>query len=222
VRGVRDEAALPLDRVLEGGEAHPQLLDVGGLLEDVVRLQHLAADLLLLARLDAGEAPRAVRVDLADLVREETARRLEQVRAEGLEDAPAEAVVTGSRSQLARVLGNLLDNAQRHAREQVLVRVRGTQGWAVLTVADDGPGVPEGERERVFERFVRLDDARARDDGGAGLGLAIVREIVARHGGTITLGEAAGGGALFTVRLPSAGGGPEDAVRGGGSLAGDR
>jgi signal transduction histidine kinase len=74
----------------------------------------------------------------------------------------------------------------------------------VLTVADDGPGVPEGDRERVFERFVRLDDARARDDGGAGLGLAIVREIVSRHGGTITLGDAPGGGALFTVRLPTA------------------
>nr|WP_151773768.1 HAMP domain-containing sensor histidine kinase [Streptomyces abyssomicinicus] len=222
---------------VEVAEAHPELLEVGGLLEDVVRLQHLAADLLLLARLDAGEEPRAVRVDLAALVREETARRPERVGAGEVE----EAVVAGSRGQLERVLGNLLDNAERHARERVVVRVRTVPagaadtgpgagpdtgpgaaggrrpGWAVLSVEDDGPGVPEGERERVFERFVRLDDARARDDGGAGLGLAIVREIVTRHGGTIALGRAPGGGALLTVRLPLAGPAGEDAGRGGGA-----
>jgi signal transduction histidine kinase len=203
---------------VEVAEAHPELLDLAGLREDVVRLQHLAADLLLLARLDAGEGSRTARVDLADLVREETARRPEPVRAAELE----EAVVAGSPGQLRRVLDNLLDNAQRHARERVVARVstvppaeadagraalrdRERPGWAVLSVADDGPGVPEGERERVFERFVRLDDARTRDDGGAGLGLAIVREIVTRHGGTISLGQAPGGGALFTVRLPLAG-----------------
>ncbi|MET8577754.1 HAMP domain-containing sensor histidine kinase [Streptomyces sp. NPDC005012] len=196
---------------VEVAAAHPALLEVGELLEDVVRLQHLAADLLLLARLDAGEGPRTARLDLAALVREETARRPEPVRAGELE----EAVVSGSRGRLERVLGNLLDNAQRHARERVEVRVRTERpdrgegagagpGWAVLSVADDGPGVPEDERERVFERFVRLDDARARDDGGAGLGLAIVREIVTLHGGTISLGQAPGGGALFTVRLPLA------------------
>ncbi|MEU3558156.1 sensor histidine kinase [Streptomyces fragilis] len=201
---------------VEVAEAHPELLETGELLEDVVRLQHLAADLLLLARLDAGEGPRAARVDLAELVREETARRPEPGRAGELE----EAVVAGSPGQLGRVLANLLDNAQRHARERVVARVRtepadtvgaggrgagGGRGWAVLSVEDDGPGVPEGERERVFERFVRLDDARARDDGGAGLGLAIVRELVTLHGGTISLGRGPDGGALFTVRLPLAG-----------------
>jgi signal transduction histidine kinase len=214
---------------VEVAGAHPELLEVGELLEDVVRLQHLATDLLLLARLDAGEEPRAVRVDLADLVREETARRPEPVRAGELE----EAVVAGSRGRLERVLGNLLDNARRHARERVVVRVRtepgGTAGagpagsrgagWAVLSVEDDGPGVPEAERERVFERFVRLDDARARDDGGAGLGLAIVREIVTRHGGTIALGRAPGGGALFTVRLPLAGPAGEGPGRDGAARA---
>ncbi|MEU9579713.1 sensor histidine kinase [Streptomyces chilikensis] len=214
---------------VEVAAAHPELLEVGELLEDVVRLQHLAADLLLLARLDAGEEPRAARVDLTALAREETARRPGPVRAGELE----EAVVAGSRGRLERVLGNLLDNAQRHARERVVVRVRTVPadtagagpaagrgpGWAVLSVEDDGPGVPEGERERVFERFVRLDDARARDDGGAGLGLAIVREIVTRHGGTITLGRAPGGGALFTVRLPLAGPAGGGADRGGAARA---
>jgi signal transduction histidine kinase len=110
--------------------------------------------------------------------------------------------VRGSRGQLARVLGNLVDNAQRHAQSGVRVAVREEGRWAVLEVADDGPGVPEGERERIFERFVRLDDARSRDDGGAGLGLAIARDVVVRHGGTLTVGTAPEGGALFGVRLP--------------------
>ncbi|MFE5208456.1 ATP-binding protein [Streptomyces sp. NPDC056600] len=232
---------------VEVAQVHPELLEAGELLEDVVRLQHLAVDLLLLARLDAGEGARAVRVDLAGLVREETARRPERVRAAELE----EAVVEGSPGQLGRVLANLLDNAERHARHRVVVRVRTestgatdagraaetgqaadaarvadagraadgararARGWAVLSVEDDGPGVPEDERERVFERFVRLDDARARDDGGAGLGLAIVREIVTLHGGTVSLGGAGGGGALLTVRLPLAGPAGEGTGHGG-------
>jgi signal transduction histidine kinase len=72
----------------------------------------------------------------------------------------------------------------------------------VLRVADDGPGVPAADRERIFERFVRLDDARSRDEGGAGLGLAIARDLVLAHGGSLAVGEAPGGGALFEVRLP--------------------
>ncbi len=73
--------------------------------------------------------------------------------------------------------------------------------WAVLRVEDDGPGVPEGQRERIFERFVRLDDARARDDGGAGLGLAIARDVAVRHGGSLAVRE----GSAFELRLPVAG-----------------
>lgn len=121
----------------------------------------------------------------------------------------AEAVeVAGSRGQLGRVLANLLDNAQRHARSAVAVSVRQSTGpdgsHAVLTVTDDGSGVPESDRERVFERFVRLDDARSRDDGGAGLGLAIARDVAVRHGGTLTVRDAPEGGALFELRLPLA------------------
>lgn len=93
------------------------------------------------------------------------------------------AEVAGSRGQLARVLGNLLDNGGRHARETVSVSVRREGDWAVLAVADDGDGVAEADRERIFERFVRLDAARSRDDGGAGLGLAIARDVAVRHGG---------------------------------------
>ncbi|MFF1450749.1 ATP-binding protein [Streptomyces sp. NPDC058274] len=181
---------------LEVGAAHPGLLDVGGAVEDTVRLQRLAADLLLLARLDAGEGPGEARFDLGALVREETAQRTGvTVTAESVE-------VAGSRGQLARVLANLLDNAHRHARSRVAVTLRAEDGWAVLGVADDGAGVPPDERERIFERFVRLDDARSRDDGGAGLGLAIARDVALRHGGTLTVREAPEGGALFELRLP--------------------
>ena len=115
----------------------------------------------------------------------------------------AEAVeVAGSRGQVGRILGNLLDNAQRHARSTVTVSVRRDGAWAVAEVADDGDGVAEADRERIFERFVRLDEARSRDDGGAGLGLAIARDVAARHGGTLTVRDAPAGGALFELRLP--------------------
>ncbi|GAA2507041.1 HAMP domain-containing sensor histidine kinase [Streptomyces gobitricini] len=190
---------------LEVGAAHPELLDVPGAVADTVRLQQLAADLLLLARLDAGERPGRGRVDLGALVREEAARRTGDrvpVRVEAVE---AEVEVDGSRGQLARVLGNLLDNAQRHAETAVAVRVRREGRHVVLTVADDGAGVPEPERERIFERFVRLDDARSRDEGGAGLGLAIARDVAVRHGGTLRVGRAPSGGALFELRLPGGG-----------------
>ncbi|MEV1063178.1 HAMP domain-containing sensor histidine kinase [Streptomyces sp. NPDC050263] len=183
---------------LEVGVAHPGLLDVAGAVEDTVRLQRLAADLLLLARLDAGERPADGRVDLAALARAETAGRPEvTVDAESVE-------VAGSRGQLGRVLANLLDNARRHARSAVGVRVRRVGDRAVVEVADDGDGVPEADRERIFERFVRLDDARSRDDGGAGLGLAIARDVAVRHGGTLTVRETPAGGALFELRLPIA------------------
>ncbi|MFH8988483.1 sensor histidine kinase [Streptomyces sp. NPDC017940] len=187
---------------LEVGAAHPGLLDVPGAVEDTVRLQELAADLLLLARLDAGEKPGRGRVDLAALAREELSQRTgDRV----VVTADLDSVeVAGSRGQLARVLGNLVTNAQRHARSGVTVTSRADGVWAVLEVADDGDGVPRQERERIFERFVRLDDARSRDEGGAGLGLAIARDVAARHGGTLTVDDSPGGGAVFVLRLPAA------------------
>ncbi|MGW6025688.1 ATP-binding protein [Streptomyces sp. NPDC055099] len=187
---------------LEVGAAHPELLDVDGAVEDTVRLQELAADLLLLARLDAGEKPGGGQVDLAALAREELSQRTRD-RVDVRMDLK-NVDVTGSRNQLARVLNNLVNNAQRHARSHVTVTTRAEGTWAVLEVSDDGDGVPEGERDRIFERFVRLDDARTRDDGGAGLGLAIARDVAARHGGTLTVKEAPGGGALFELRVPAA------------------
>jgi signal transduction histidine kinase len=189
---------------LEVAQAHPGLLELDGLLGDTVRLEHLAADLLLLARLDAGEQPRADRVELPALVREELAHRVGDRLPVGAGLGVDELAITGSRTQLARVLGNLVDNAQRHAATAVRVTLERRGDRAVLVVTDDGPGVPEADRERIFQRFVRLDDARSRDEGGAGLGLAIVRDVVGRHEGTIRVEPADPGGARFVVELPVA------------------
>ncbi|MEW9514915.1 sensor histidine kinase [Streptomyces bacillaris] len=190
---------------LEVAEAHPELLDLPGAVADTVRLQALAADLLLLARLDAGEKPGAARLEVGALVREEVSQRAGDripVTVEVAEDAAYE--VSGSRGQVARVVGNLLDNAQRHAEGLVAVSVAADGSGVRVEVRDDGAGVPEDERERIFERFVRLDDARSRDDGGAGLGLAIARDVAARHGGTLTVHRAPEGGAAFRLWLPRA------------------
>ncbi|MEU6046615.1 sensor histidine kinase [Streptomyces griseus] len=188
---------------LEVAEAHPELLDLPGAVADTVRLQVLAADLLLLARLDAGEKPGSATVELGALVREEVSQRAGDriaVRVEVPEGGAFE--VNGSRGQLSRVIGNLLDNAQRHAEGSVAVSVAADGHGVRVEVRDDGAGVPEEERERIFERFVRLDDARSRDDGGAGLGLAIARDVALRHGGTLTVHRAAEGGAAFRLWLP--------------------
>jgi len=199
---------------LEVGAAHPVLLDVPGAVKDVARLQRLATDLLLLARLDAGERPPArARVDLGELAREQVALARTAGGGDGVGGVGrvpvrtgllAEVEVAGSGRQLARVLANLIDNAQRHAATEVVVSVRAADdGRAVLEVADDGDGVPEDQRERIFERFVRLDGARSRDDGGTGLGLAIARDLARRHGGTLTATAREGSGAVFALELPA-------------------
>ncbi|MFG2006686.1 sensor histidine kinase [Spirillospora sp. NPDC048911] len=189
---------------LEVAAAHPELLDLDGLTEEVVRLQRLAADLLLLARLDAGErgvTPKPI--VLAGLLREEAGRRRAADRFPIGIEVEAGPLVLGSRDRLARALGNLLDNAQRHASSEVNITLREENDrWAVMDITDDGPGVPPDDRERIFERFVRLDDARSRDDGGAGLGLAIARELLGVEGGTLTVEAAPRGGAIFRIRLP--------------------
>ncbi|WP_324198732.1 sensor histidine kinase [Nocardia amamiensis] len=190
---------------LEVAQAHPDLLELDGLIDDTIRLEHLAADLLLLARLDAGEQPRSDRVDLTALVPDELAHRVGDRLAVDVAVPDEPIMVTGSRTQLARVLGNLVDNAQRHAKSSVRVAVEpSSDGQVLLTVTDDGPGVPPNDRDRVFQRFVRLDDARTRDEGGAGLGLAIVRDVVEHHGGTIHVTDGVAGGAHFVVTLPAA------------------
>jgi signal transduction histidine kinase len=113
--------------------------------------------------------------------------------------------VVGDTAGLRRVLRNLGENAARHARGQVSFALTERNATARLVVEDDGPGIPEDARDRVFERFVRLDDARARDDGGTGLGLAIVAEVIAASGGTVSVADGRRlGGARIEVVLPIA------------------
>jgi signal transduction histidine kinase len=162
----------------------------------------LAEDLLLLTRADEHTlALRRRPVDLDDLVFDE-ARRLRE--AIGLRvDTTAVSAGRGRRGRggLRRVLRNLGDNAARHAAGRLAFSLAERDGQVLLWVDDDGPGIPEADRARVFERFVRLDDARARDDGGSGLGLAIVAELAAVHGGTIAVAASPLGGARVEVRL---------------------
>jgi len=161
------------------------------LLAEVLRLGRLVDDLLVLARLDAPGSVRVpVPVDLAALA-----------RAAGATDVTGGGTGLGDHDALRRVLVNLLANADRHAEARVHVTVADGR----VDVDDDGPGVPAAQRERIFERFTRLDDARARDVGGSGLGLAIARETARAAGGDVSAGEAPLGGARFTLSLPHTG-----------------
>jgi signal transduction histidine kinase len=174
----------------------------GDLLEDLARLQRLVDQLLVLARLDESAPVSADRlVDLDELLLREARRARERngpvVEVRGV----SAGRVRGDPDRLRQVVRNLVDNAVRHARSTVTLGLQTRAGSAVLTVADDGPGIPPAERERIFERFTRLDEARAIDNGGNGLGLAIAREIVAAHGGTIEA-ENPASGARLVVRLP--------------------
>ena len=208
--------------------AHPDRTTVPELARTVLaedrRIQQLVEDLLLLARADEHD-DRAIRepVDLDDLVLDHARR----VRAAGLTAVDLSALsagrVCGDQQLLSRLVGNLIENAARHARSRIALSLTQepspthepnptqepsltqdeTSHQVVLRVDDDGPGIPSADRERVFERFVRLDDARPRDTGGAGLGLAIVAEVVRAHGGGVEVGEAPLGGARFEVRLPA-------------------
>jgi signal transduction histidine kinase len=168
------------------------------LLDDHRRLDRLTGDLLLLARLDdrPGQGGEQVRLD------EIVAGELSVVRRAEVEVDLAPVTVTGVVPELTRMVRNLLDNADRHATHRLAVRLSVDGDTAVLTVDDDGPGVPAPQRERVFDRFFRLDESRARTSGGAGLGLAMARRIARGHGGDLTADVASLGGARFTVRLP--------------------
>lgn len=176
-------------------------------LADVDRLQRLTSDLLLLARLDAGEPPCHEEVDLGQVAAEEAARSRprSEIRV-GIEVA-ADVVVRGSAEQLRRLVANLVDNAVRHAASAVTVRLapEGTGTLrAVLDVRDDGPGIPAEHHAAVFDRFTRLDEARDRDAGGSGLGLAIARDIAIRHNGTLDIVPQTTG-AHLRARLPVTG-----------------
>lgn len=208
------ELRSPLTRMrvaLEVDRDHPGTADPAAtsasLLEEVIGMEHLVEDLLQLAAGDASAGQHRP-VDLDHLLLAEV-----QVTSGttdlAIEHADVDAVqVSGDARALGRVIGNLLDNAVRHASSTITVSLREADGDAVLTVADDGPGIHPDDRDRVFERFVRLDESRTASAGGTGLGLAIVRSIVTRHDGTISVADRPGDGAALTVRLPKLPEGP--------------
>lgn len=190
----------------EVSRAHPDVVPAGELAEAVyeesTRMQELVKQLLLLARLDdQGAGLKSIEIDLDDIALDAAAR----VRAGGARvdtSGVHSARVLGDPVALRQVVDNLVDNACRFAESQVTISVSSTGGTATLTVADDGPGIPVADRKEVFERFVRLDDSRARSSGGTGLGLAIVKEIVVQHQGSVMVTDSDIGGAQFVVQLP--------------------
>ncbi|MFI5934214.1 sensor histidine kinase [Actinoplanes sp. NPDC051494] len=170
------------------------------------RLTALADDLLVMARLDAGAAPGAAAsaVDVPATVARvagESAVLRDDVRVEHPDGRPL--LVLLASASFERVLRNLLDNAVRHAAERVVIRVDSPAARLRISVSDDGPGIPAADRDRVFERFTRLDHARGRDDGGTGLGLAIARELARRLGGDLVLTDHPGPGATFVLDIPA-------------------
>ncbi|NRQ40720.1 HAMP domain-containing histidine kinase [Nonomuraea sp. NN258] len=169
------------------------------MLASLERLQAIVTDLLTLTKLDAGAPTHHEPLDLGDLVAAETCRPRGKNVVTTLQP---DVIVTGDRLQLARLLTNLLDNAERHAETQVIVTVRRQDTQAVMEVLDDGAGIAPEERETVFQRFTRLDASRNRDAGGTGLGLPIAREIATAHHGTLTI-EDSDTGARFVLRVPA-------------------
>ena len=168
-------------------------------LADADRLQNIVGDLLILAKLGAGVQVERERVDLGELVRAEVSRRARRLPVEV--DAAAGVTARIVPHHLVRVLTNLLDNAERHAESRVRVTVAADGRDAVLEVRDDGSGIAPEDRERIFWRFQRLPEGRARDAGGTGLGLTISRDIARAHGGTLVAADS-DEGARFVLRIP--------------------
>jgi signal transduction histidine kinase len=203
------ELRSPLATIISGlevAEVHPELLDMelvtDKLLPEAQRMRVLIEDLLLLARAD--ERDLVLRRDEMQLDRlaEDEVTRLRRATEFVVQKDISPTRLVGDPVAVSRVIRNLLDNAVRHARSLISIRVESSGGAAVLTIADDGPGIPPAEREKVFGRFVRMDEDRARAGGGSGLGLAIVADVVAAHDGTVTIGDRVGGGTAIVVTIP--------------------
>jgi signal transduction histidine kinase len=186
---------------LMGAPASPEFK--GEISRNIAELDQLIEEILLASRLDAREADVGTveSVDLIGLAAEECAR----VGAElDVQESGASALaVQGVSKLLRRVVRNLLENARRHAAGDITVTLGVTNNRAVITVSDRGPGVPAELRERIFEPFYRLPGATERD-GGVGLGLALVKSITLRHGGSVHCENCPEGGARFVVQLPLA------------------
>jgi signal transduction histidine kinase len=185
---------------------NPEVRDIVG---ETDRLSSLVDALLAVARDDDSVRADHLRVDLGEVIAATVASFHPLAEEHGLELTHAEPsglIVLGDREQLRQVLVILLDNAVRYtpAGGRIHVQARPDGREALLTVHDTGIGIPEAALERVFERFYRADEARNRQSGGVGLGLAIARELVTRHGGRIAVTSTEGAGSTFEIRLPRA------------------
>ena len=194
---------------LDVDAAHPDRADLSATSQsvraEVDRLHSMVEDLMLLARSDGGAiTQRTDLVDLDDVLLTAAARLVVPPHVTMDVSSVSAGLVSGDAGQLDRVATNLLTNAVRHAESRVAVGLSQSSDGVVCWVDDDGVGIPADERSKVFERFVRLDDARSRERGGSGLGLSISAEIVAAHGGTMAVIDSPLGGSRFVVRLPGA------------------
>ncbi|GAA3303038.1 ATP-binding protein [Dactylosporangium vinaceum] len=197
------ELRSPLSTVVAGLDLVGEGPHVTRMRRESERMSRLIADLLLLARVDeSGLQLRRSDVDLDDLVYLERERLALERPGLRVTTWAVPVRVSGDPHHLQRVLRNLVDNAARYAAGAVVLTTALSGEVAEITVADDGPGIPPAARDRIFDRFVRLDDDRSRKGGGTGLGLAIARDIVLAHGGTLTVEDAPAGGALLRLRLP--------------------
>jgi signal transduction histidine kinase len=194
-----------LTATLEIAQQHPEIASgtlIGELLAGHRRLSRTLNDLLVLAALDGRAQEKMIPVDLAGVVTDCSRRSV----APGVclrTGVLRRSVVLGDESQLSRMVSNLVDNALRYARSEVELSVTVRGGSAVVSVTDDGPGIAEADCERIWDRFVRLDDDRSAASGGSGLGLAIVRELAVAHGGTAAVrARAQARGTEFLIRLP--------------------
>jgi two-component system phosphate regulon sensor histidine kinase PhoR len=170
----------------------------------------LIDDLLLLSRLDSGRVDLKLQaVPLRDAAQDALDDAAVLALARGVtltNEVPAEAVANADPDRLRQVLANLIDNAIKYGRAEGRVTTRGRligSSRVEISVRDDGPGIPLEARERIFERFYRIDKARSREQGGTGLGLAIVKNVVQAHGGEVRVESAAGQGTEFFITLPS-------------------
>jgi signal transduction histidine kinase len=189
---------------LEVAAAHPSATDwpatAAILLADSQRMERLVRDLLFLARNDDTPGPRpAGPVDLDDIVLDEVIRLRAMTQVYVDTSRVSAAPLYGSRDELTRLTRNLLENAARHAASTVRIELAIDDHTVHLAVEDDGPGIPTEQRQRIFDRFARLDDARARGSGGTGLGLAIVKSIAERHGGTVAVESTGSAGSAGSV-----------------------
>jgi len=205
------------DSILQTDNIDPEITrefvsDIG---QEAERLSRITEDLLRLTRLDSGLMDAPATVDILPVL-EQVMRMMSLVAQEKdidlIYDAAECCLVWAAKDEIYQVIYNLTDNAVKYspAGSVVQVSLDAEDGWIVLTVRDNGAGIPEEDLPRVFERFYRVDKARSRKAGGTGLGLAIVSDTVKKRGGTVAVANCPEGGARFTVRWPAVEGGEDE------------